>query len=170
MFEALFVRRLAPTGPFAAELKAAGYDLEAPQLKYPTEIWVRCLELARKHRWLGAPEREAYRQLGREFAAGFLETSSGQLIAVALPHMTPESWLSRLASYFKIGREDTGLLFDVVESREGFSRVTVHNPAEVPGSFVAGIVEVGFERLRKPVAIDVTHASRADYELVVRWQ
>lgn len=170
MFEALFVRRLAPTGAFAAELKAAGFDPESPQPKYPTATWVHCLEIARRHRWATATETEAYHQLGREFSRGFLETISGRLIAAALPYMTPKSWLGRLASYFRMGREDTRLSFDVVEAHEGFSRIKVHNPSRVPGGFVAGIIEVGFEHLRRPVSIDVTQATPTDYELVVRWQ
>lgn len=170
MFEALFDRRLSPSGAFSSDLKAAGYDALTAQQKYPTEVWVRCLEVARAHRWPAATQTEAYRQMGREFALGFLETIPGRLIAVALPFMSPSSWLNRLASYFRMGREDSGLVFELVERREGFTSIRVHNPSCVPGGFVAGIIEIGFERFRRPVTVDVSQGTPSDYELIVRWQ
>lgn len=138
MFEALFDRRLKPAGAFADELKRAGYDALEARPKYPTQVWLQCLRVARRHRWPQLSEAEAYRQLGREFSEGFLETMVGRLVAVALPFMSPESFLRRLASYFRMGREDSGLAFDVVELAPGSARIEVHNPAEVPARHLRG--------------------------------
>jgi uncharacterized protein (TIGR02265 family) len=169
MFEALFDRRLKPTGEFAAELRAAGYDAAQALPKYPTEVWTRCLELARRHRWPQASQAEAYRQLGREFSQGFLETLVGRLVNAAIPFMSPQSFLNRLASYFRMGREDSGLSFDVVERTAASARVEVHNPAAVPGTFVAGIVEIALERMKRQGTVEVLQKSPTDYELLVRW-
>lgn len=169
MFEGLFERRLVPTGAFAAELAAAGYTPGVDTLKYPTEVWLQCLEIARRHRWPELDRDAAYRHLGLEFARGFLETSTGRLLAEAMPFMSLESFLGHLDSYFRLGREDAQLTFDIVERSANFARVTVHNPAAVPGTFVGSIVEVAFERVGQKGSVEVRHSSPTDYELVVRW-
>jgi uncharacterized protein (TIGR02265 family) len=170
MFEALFERRLKPTGAFREALVSAGYDGANAKPKYPTEVWTRCLGVARAHRYAELSEQEAWRQIGREFTLGFLETLVGRLVAVAIPLMSPDSFLNRLATWFRMGREDEGLTFDVVERGVGVARIVVHNPAAVGGGFVAGMIEIGFERLERAHSVEVLQSSPVDYELRVRWQ
>jgi len=170
MFEALFDRRLKPTGTFAERLKQAGYDAEKAEPKYPTEVWKRCLEVAREEVWPQLPMEQAYRAIGVEFTRGFLDTLVGKLITVALPFMSPLGFLQKLQSYFRMGRNDTGLVFEIVESGDGFARCHVHNPAMVHGEFVAGIVQVAMEKLSVDYTVEVQHQSPTDYDLTVRWQ
>lgn len=170
MFEALFERRLKPEGAFADALLRAGYDRASPKRRYPTSVWIACLEVARRHGCSATTREEAYRQLGREFAEGFLTTTAGALIAAALPFMSPQAFINRLASYFRISREDERLTFDVVEEGAGLSRVVVHNPAAVPGTFVAGLIETALGRIPVEVSVEVRQSSEADYELIARWQ
>lgn len=170
MFEALFDRRLKPTGVFADELKAAGYDPSRAQAKYPTETWTRCLALARQHVWPQLSEADAFRHIGREFTEGFLETITGRLVGAALPFMTPASFIKRLASYFRMGREDSGLTFDIVELAASSARIVVHNPAAVPGTFVAGMLDLMFVRVKRQGTVEVLQKTPVDYELLVRWQ
>lgn len=170
MFEALFERRLKPTGVFAEELKSAGYDASRVVAKYPTEVWRRCLDIARRHRWPELDEPDAFRHIGHEFTEGFLETIAGRLVGAALPFMSPGSFLKRLASYFRMGREDAELTFDIVELAPLSARVVVHNPAAVPGTFVAGMIDVMFERLSQQGTVEVLQKTPVDYELFVRWQ
>ena len=170
MFEALFDRRLKPTGGFAQELKSAGYDPAEAKGKYPTEVWTRCLEVARKHAWPELSVPDAFRHIGREFTEGFLETITGRIVGAALPFMTPSSFLKRLASYFRLGREDSGLTFDLIELAAASARVVVHNPAAVPGSFVAGMIDLMFVRLKIEGTVEVLQKTPVDYELLVRWQ
>lgn len=170
MFEALFDRRLKPGGAFAEELKAAGYDPSTAKPKYPTAIWRRCLDVAHRHRWPALSESDAFRQIGREFTEGFLETIVGRLVAVTLPFMSVDSFLTRLASYFRMGREDSGLSFELVERKPGFAKAVAHNPAGVPGSFVAGMIEIAFERLKREGTVEVLQVTAYDYELQIRWR
>lgn len=170
MFEALFDRRLRPEGAFAAELREAGYDQTRAVQRYPTEVWTRCLEIARRHRWPDAPRPEAYRQLGREFTLGYLETPVGRLVGVALPLMSPRSLLERFASYLRLGREDANLTFELVEVTCAGARAVVHNPAAVPGTFVAGMIEVAFERMGRQGRVEIAQQTPTDYELRARWE
>jgi uncharacterized protein (TIGR02265 family) len=170
MFEALFDRRLKPTGAFLEQLRGAGYDSASSEARYPTEVWVRCLELARAHRYPQLSREEAYRHLGREFGAGFLETLVGALVSVALPFMTPASFLQRLSGYFRLGRSDSGLTFTIVETRPTACRVVVHNPAAVPGTFVAGMIDAALVRVTPDWSVEVLHTTATDYSLLVQWR
>lgn len=170
MFEALFDGRLKPTGQFADELKAAGYDPTRAVPKYPTEIWLACLELARKHRWAALSAPEAYREIGREFTRGFLDgTLPGKVLGAAIPFMTPRAFVRRLASYLRMGRNDERLTFDLVRDEPGLAECVVHNPAGVPGGFVAGIIDVGFDRLKVKRTIEIEQRTPLDYTLLVKW-
>ena len=170
MFEALFDRRLKPTGEFARRLAAAGYDPKRALAKYPTQVWITCLELARADRWPTLDPRDAYRQIGVEFTRGFLETLSGKLVAAAVPFMTPRTYLRRLASYIRLGRSDEAFAFDLVRDEEGAVDIVVHNPAAVPGGFVAGMIDVGFEKLKTKPDIAIEQKTPYDYRLEVRWK
>lgn len=170
MFEALFDRRLRPTGEFADELRAAGYDAARAVPKYPTELWVRCLEIARRQRWAALPIDEAYRHIGREFTHGFLETLTGRLVGVAIPFMTPKTFLRRLASYMRMGRNDDGLTFDLVNEQSSSVDAQVHNPAGVPGGFVAGMIDVAMDKLKVSWTITIDQKTPLDYVLHVEWK
>lgn len=169
MFEALFDRRLKPEGAFAAELKTAGYDAARAEPTYPTELWVRCLEVARRHRFAALTDQDAYRRIGREFAEGFLETIVGRIVGVALPFMSPRTFVRRLANYLRLGRSDTDLTFDLVRDEEGIIDAEVHNPSAVPGDFVAAIIDAAFARLKVSGSVVVRQQSPMDYQLEIRW-
>lgn len=169
MFEALFDRRLKPGGAFADELRAAGYDPSRATTKYPTQIWVRCLELARTHVYATLELSDAYRHIGREFTRGFLETLSGKLIGAAVPFMTPKSFLRRLANYMRMGRNDDALTFDLTEETATSVVAVVHNPSAVPGGFVAGMVDVAMEKLKTKHTIVIEQKTPFDYVLRINW-
>lgn len=169
MFEALFDRRLKPTGAFADALCAAGYDPSRAVPVYPTEVWVRCLEIARTHAWPDLDVPAAYREIGREFAEGFLETIAGRLVGAALTFMSPASFVRRLASYFRLGRGDEKLVMDLVRDEPGAIDAVVHNPAAVPGDFVAGMIDAAHRRMKVESTVTVEQTSATDYRLLVRW-
>jgi uncharacterized protein (TIGR02265 family) len=150
------------TTPCSRPCSTAGSNQVAPSRpSWPTR--------APTHRWPSLSVDAAYRVIGREFTLGFPETFVGRLVSAALPFMSPASFLDRLATSFRMGREDFGLLFDVVESSEGSARAVVHNPAAVPGAFVAGLIEIALERLGRRGRVEVHQTSATDYQLLVRW-
>jgi uncharacterized protein (TIGR02265 family) len=170
MFEALFDRRLKPEGAFREALLGAGYDANKPKAKYPTSVWVTCLEIARSARYSSLGADEAYRILGREFTEGFMQTLVGRLVGVALPIMRPRSFLARLERYFKMGREGGDIRYDMTEPSPGVAHIEVVNPAGVPGAFVAGMIDVAFGRLAKSWTIGITQRTAIHYALDVRWE
>ncbi|MEW5741513.1 MAG: DUF2378 family protein [Myxococcota bacterium] len=170
MFEALFDRRLKPGGAFADELRAAGYDSAHAVPVYPTQVWVRCLEIARAHRWPTHSIPDAYREIGREFTEGFLETLPGKLVAAALKFMSPASFVRRLAGYFRLGRGDEKLVMEITRDVAGAIDATVHNPSTVPGDFVAGMIDAAFRRMNVKWTVSVDQRSATDYLLHVRWE
>lgn len=170
MFEALFERRLKPSGAFAEELRAAGYDALATEATYPTEIWTTCLEIARKWLWAPLPVADAYRAMGRVFGEGFLETAEGRLLAEAIGHMSPARFVQRIAIYLRLGRNDTQLTFDLTRDEPGWIDAQVHNPAAVPGTFVAGIIEAAYARMGVTWKMTVDQRTPTDYVMAIRWE
>jgi uncharacterized protein (TIGR02265 family) len=170
MFEALFDRRLQPKGAFAEALRLAGYDAARTSVTYPTEVWVACLEIARQHVWPDLSKPEAYRHIGREFAEGFLTTLGGRMVGAAMAFMTPQSFVRRLANYLRMGRNDSALTFDLVRDEVGAIDAKVHNPAAVPGGFIAGMIDAAYARLKANWTIEVLQHTPTDYELMIRWK
>ncbi len=169
MFEALFERRLKPEGDFARALRDAGYDPTRYSANYPTLVWTRCLEVTRVHRYAELSIDDAYRCIGREFTEGYLGTLMGRMISVTLPLMTPDSFVRRLNSYLRMARSDESLTFDVTWEGPGRIDARVHNPAAVPGTFVAGLIDAAMSRFGVTWSVEVQQQTPTDYELRVRW-
>lgn len=169
MFEALFDRRLKPTGTFAEELRFAGYDPATAVPTYPTEVWITCLEVTRRNLYPTLTPPDAYRRIGHEATEGFLETLVGKMVRVALPFMTPTTFVRRLANYLRLGRNDAGLTFDLVRDEPGAIDAVVHNPAGVPGTYVAGLIDTAMLRFKVKWTIEVEQKSATDYTLAIRW-
>ena len=84
--------------------------------------------------------------------------------------MSPMSFLRRLDSYFRTGRNDERLDLSVAPDGPNGARATLHHPAKGPGAFVAGIIDAALLRLRVKWAIDVQQHSPTDSTLIVRWE
>lgn len=169
MFEALFDKRLKPTDTFAQALISAGYDARKAQPSYSTEVWVRCLAVARQHHYAGSPDAQAYRRLGFEFSEGFLQTIVGGMVGAVLPLLSPLGFLNRLGKYFTMGRNNGGLRFEMLESEEGRALIEVMNPAGVPGEFVAGIIEMALTRMHLRHTLVVTQTTPYLYRIEATW-
>lgn len=107
VFEGLFHLLLAPEGEFAAELRAAGYDLAAPLPQYPGKVFQDCLRIARRRAYPDLPPEEAERALGKRFLDGYFATIVGRLIAAVLPIVGTSGALKRYARFYKSGSVGT---------------------------------------------------------------
>ena len=95
--EALLVRMLHPTGRFAEELRAAGYDPSAPPLpEYPRAVWVACVQLSSRHLFPSLPPEEGMRMVGQCFVASYRQTLTGKLMSATLPMMGARTVMLRM--------------------------------------------------------------------------
>jgi|JI10StandDraft_1071094.scaffolds.fasta_scaffold42712_3 uncharacterized protein (TIGR02265 family) len=166
LFEGLFVRALAVSGPLADELAALGYDLKRPQPRYPASVLVACLGAA--HRGL-APELEegeALRQFGTRFVEGFRQTILGRVATTALPILGPARFLQKLPGRFRSIRHDASV---TVEATGAHSARLVFNDPVPLGAFFAGVVESAL-RLSGAASpkVEVT-SSATGYSFVATW-
>lgn len=168
MFEALFTRALTPEGEFLAALREAGFDPQKPRAEYPTEVWVKALEIARKHVFPNETPQVAYRKIGRRFTDGFLSTLAGKVVLVALPFMNPASFMKRMPRYLQMGRNDMSMEVEVQETNR---TATAHltDPFAVPPDFMAGILEVGLEKLKASGGVQVRVVDPRHYVLELHW-
>ncbi len=167
MFEALFIRVLKPEGAFASGLQAVGYDVANPQPEYPTSVWVKSLEVACQRMFRGESPSRAYRKLGRQFTEGFLSTLAGKIVAVAMPFMNAESFLKKMPRYMRLGRSDVPM--EVTFPSAGSALAKLTDPFGVPADFMAGVLEVGLEKVRSPGQVEVKVLDATHYELHIRW-
>lgn len=68
--EGLFSRKLKPAGAFRTDLKAAGFDPDRPEPRYPEDVMLRCIEVAVRHAFAGQTVEPAHAQLGAALVAG----------------------------------------------------------------------------------------------------
>lgn len=168
MFEALFNRGLHPEGAFADALREVGYDVLHPRPEYPTPVWVKALEVARRHAFPQDSVAAAYRKLGRQFTDGFLSTLAGKVVAVALPFMNAESFLKRMPRYMQLGRSDVSMEVELQPGGRA-ARARLVDPFGVPAEFMAGVLEVGLEKVRSPGRVEATTLDATRYELALTW-
>jgi uncharacterized protein (TIGR02265 family) len=149
MFEGLF--RLAldvrPDSAFADELRAVGFDLRDLKSRYDKDVWTASLDVAARHQYPELERYVAWRQLGRDFIAGYFETMIGRLIAVVLPLTSPERFLQNVPAFVRTGT--SGVTTDVdLNADARTATLTFDGPHAGSSALMAGVVEVCFERMK----------------------
>jgi len=168
MFEALLVRALTPNAGLAAELTQLGVNLKSLETLYPTPVWVKVLDATRRHHYGAiANTEQAYRKLGKDFCAGYLDTLIGRVILTTLSFMNPRRLLERAPSYMRMGRKDMGVTW-VPEGERG-GRLRYSDPFHVDAGFPLGIFDEIFGRMKSKVAIQVERRSQGEFDLVFSW-
>lgn len=168
MFEALFQRRLKPTGDFLEALRRAGYDLAHPEPEYDEAVFQRCLEIAREHAFSDVSRREGLTRLGSELVDGYFEeTIAGKVVAAALPLVGPERMVKTLPRRMRTGISDLG---EVRTEELGERRWKVAFPDKNPmPEFVAGALQRTMERTCSNPRVTVQYDVRSHTELIVEW-
>lgn len=164
-FEALFVRGLRADGPFIESLREVGYDIKRPLAGYPRSVWRAGLEVARHYYYEHLSYEEAYRELGRKFAAGFLDSVFGRVLSTLVPLLGPERMLTLFPYYIAIARPDVEVKTKAVTERRW--RLEFTDPHPLP-DFVAGTVEASMRLTH--VEPHIQTAERPEgFDLVVTW-
>jgi uncharacterized protein (TIGR02265 family) len=166
VFEGLFVRALKPTGRFAEELKAAGYDPKAPRVRYPVKVWNDALAVAARHLFPGMTLPQAHWKLGRKFVDGFLGTLVGGVVGVALPLIGPARFAARVPSYMKMDANKATCV--AVEVAKNQWRIEFRNDASVDPEFIAGAAERGLERTNVAPRVIVCPVA-GGFDLTLSW-
>lgn len=146
MFEGLFNRALHVEGALKEQLRAAGFDLDRPEARYPVEVWERCVDLACAHRFPGVPRGEAWRRMGRIFIEGYFNTLVGKIIATALPFLGPKSFVDKSPRFITTGLEGADVWLEWHDVRN--VTLHIHGAGDESGNLMAGVMEVCFERMK----------------------
>ena len=166
-FEGMFVRALQPTGAFAEELRAAGYDVLNPRAEYPTRVWNACLEVARRHTFPALPRAEGQHRLGQLFMEGYFRTLQGKLAGATLPMLGPAMVVKKLRQAWSASQPD--IQMESVELGPGEWRVTLGQEGIV-AEFCAGFIESILQRTRVQPEAKVLEVSPTGCILSVRWR
>lgn len=138
LFEAL-ARVLRPEGAFAEELRAAGFDVRAPRMRYPNTILHSTLDIAHKHVYPDLSRDDAHRRIGQRMVSTFFETIFGRVVKTLLQVLGPERFLVRLPKIAPMGT--SGLEVKVERPAPGEVRVFFRGPSLSP-AFIAGTVDM----------------------------
>lgn len=155
-FEAMFVHVLQPSGSFLRELKEAGFDPTLMQARYPSPVWYRCLDIARRHTFPDLPPPEGFRMLGRSFMEGYFRTLIGKVVSAALPLYGLQRTLDRLPRVWKGSQPTTEVT--VVKDGEHAWRVTLYSPGVIP-EFSAGVLEAAAAPVGEKLTVEVAERS-----------
>jgi uncharacterized protein (TIGR02265 family) len=145
MFEGLYVKVLKPTGPFRDDLAKAGFDMGALKPEYPMDVWIACLEVTARHLHPTLERHDAFRLIGRDFVTGFLDTIVGRLAAVALPFLSPKSFIDRSPRFMRMGVKEVQPIVEWVGPQSAV--MTFDGPDAGTAFIVAGVLDVCLGRL-----------------------
>jgi uncharacterized protein (TIGR02265 family) len=138
LFEAL-ARALQPEGAFADELRAAGFDVRAPKLRYTTDVLIATLDIAHRRLYPDLGRDEAHRRVGQRMVGTFFDTILGKVIRTLLQVLGPERFLVRLPKIAPMGT--TGLSIRVERPAPGEVRLFFRGQNPSP-PFIAGCMEM----------------------------
>lgn len=89
-------RLLEPQGAFAEELRAVGFDLERPELRYTPAVLLAVLDVCHRYRYPERSREEAHREIGRRFVAHFFGTFLGRVAGTLLQALGLRRFLLQL--------------------------------------------------------------------------
>ena len=168
MFEALLVRALTPNEALLQELATLGVNPKSLETLYPTPTWVKVLDAVRRHHYGAVKNAEqAYRKMGKDFTAGYLDTLIGKVLLAAISFMNTKKLLERAPSYMRMGRKD--MLVTFVPGGERDARLRFSDPFAVNEGFPTGIFDEIFGRMKTKVAISSECRAPGDFDLVFNW-
>ena len=72
--------QFVPEGAFKADLRAAGYDADNPEPRYPTSVLLASLDVIARHVYPELSREEAHRKIGQRFSDRYLTTIIGRII------------------------------------------------------------------------------------------
>ncbi len=168
LFEGIF-GELKPTGAFANELAAAGWDPGRPQLSYPQSVFEACLHVAARHCYPLLPEKNAMFELGRVFTRGFGRTAVGKIALAVVPALSPGLLIDYLPKIIRLtasGSRPAAVTVHVVGSGER-ERLVDFSSAELtpmPDFMAGGIAEVN-----KALKVQVAGRRQDGYTLKIAW-
>ncbi|MBF5045747.1 MULTISPECIES: DUF2378 family protein [Myxococcaceae] len=167
LFESLFVRGLEVDAALAADLRAAGFDAQHVQVRYPAQVFTRCVAVAQRRLYPGLSEEAAQRELGHAFVRGFLKTLVGRVIGAMLPLMGPQRLLGRMPEYMRLG--DAPLSVKLRElGPHDYALDYTHETQALP-HLLAGIVEEALALTRTVAQVETQVHDAKRFTLRARW-
>ncbi|MBK7861059.1 MAG: DUF2378 family protein [Archangiaceae bacterium] len=163
-FEGLFRRGLdLKDEAFKAELRTVGYDMDKPQLRYPTPVWRAALEVARRRLYSQFSPEQAYWELGRISVGGFFSTIKGRFVSAALPLLGLDAFVKSLPRFFSTTRPDLVIkVFPEAEPRTW--KVTFFDQFPLP-EFSGAIISAGVDRIAPELKVTVTRRASDGFDL-----
>lgn len=145
VFEGLFGKLFKPEGAFKADLRAAGYDLDNPEPRYPTSVLLASLDVAAHHVYPELPREEAHHQIGQRFADRYLTTIIGRIVRTLVLALGVDRFIMQMPKIVSLS--STGLTAAVTRlSAPGEYLVTFTGEDQSP-DFIAGAMEGGAQDL-----------------------
>jgi len=165
-FEGLFVKTLKLDEAFAGELRQAGYDVARQQPQYPSSVFKRCMEIACRRVHPTLPEDEAMRRLSVQLLDGFFDTIVGKGVVVALPFLSPGTFLKRYPRFFAMAAP--GVKLSLTEEAPRRWRMVLRDRAPLP-HFNAGTLACVLARFDVKPDVQVVEQGTWHFELSITW-
>ncbi|HVE86282.1 MAG TPA: DUF2378 family protein, partial [Myxococcales bacterium] len=163
-FEGLFVRLLKPEGAFAADLRAIGYDLDHPQPRYPSSVFLAALNVAHRHVYPELSREDAHRLLGLRFSSRYMETVLGRVIRSLGLTLGAERILMRLPKIVALANPGIQAQAQKLSSSE--YRLIFHGDSLAP-DFIAGAMEGAGTMRARNLCVEVVRQEPGKYEWMV---
>lgn len=166
LFEGLFVRALDVTGPLEGELRRLGYDRRHPEARYPTAVFLACVDATRQALHPTQQRDAGLRLLGTAFFTGFRQTILGRVFIGAIGVVGPKRLLGRIPRQLQSARG--GVKCRVVELGPTSYDLVLEDPAPL-GPFFAGAVTAVLEAAGAHGVTVTVLPKPGGYDLQARW-
>ena len=145
VFEGLFGKLFQPEGAFKADLRAVGYDVNNPELRYPTAVLLATLDVTARHVYPELPREEAHRKIGQRFADRYLTTILGRIIRTLVLALGVDRFVMQLPKVVNLATN--GLSAEVKKLEEPGQYLVTFKGEDQSPDFIAGAFEGGAQDL-----------------------
>lgn len=152
-----------PSGAFKDELRAVGFDVDRPELRYTPGILLAVLDVCAKHQYPELSREDAHRQIGQKFVEHFFGTFLGKVAGTLVHALGVKRFLLRVP---KVAAMITkGLEIDSRQVAEDEIRMVFRGSQDMSADYTTGTLEGAAKAGKFEINAEIVRREQAEFEV-----
>jgi len=152
-----------PSGAFAAELRAVGFDLDRPEMRYTPATLLAVLDVCAKHRYPELSRGDAHRQIGRKFVDQFFATFLGRVAGTLVQALGVKRFLLKVPKVASMITK--GLEVDSQQVAPDEIRMVFRGSPDMSADYTTGAIEGAAKAGKFEIQAEIVRREPEEFEV-----
>jgi uncharacterized protein (TIGR02265 family) len=152
-----------PSGAFKDELRAVGFDVDRPEMRYSPEVLLAVLDVCAKHRYPELSRDDAHRQIGRKFVAHFFGTFLGRVAGTLVHALGVKRFLLQVPKVAAMVTKGLKIQSEQVSPDE--IRIVFRGDKNMSADYTTGAIEGAASAGKFQIKAEIVRREKAEFEV-----